>query len=98
MSEENLPTLEGCLEEIRTKPVVSPWPTLGVALGLSKGGTYDAMRRGDFETLRVGRLIKVICDAEERAAANRQRAVAAAEAREKARQELSGELRTPRAQ
>jgi len=31
-----------------------------VALGLSKGGTYDAMRRGDFETLRVGKLIKVI--------------------------------------
>jgi hypothetical protein len=60
MSEENLPSLEECLAEIRTKPVVSPWPTLGVALGLSKGGTYDAMRRGDFETLRVGRLIKVI--------------------------------------
>jgi hypothetical protein len=60
MSGEKLPTLEECIEEIRTKPVVSPWPTLGVALGLSKSGTYDAMRRGDFETLRVGRLIKVI--------------------------------------
>jgi hypothetical protein len=59
MSAETLPTVEQCLEEIRTKPTVPPWPTVGVAVGLSKGGTYDAMRRGDFETLRVGRLIKV---------------------------------------
>jgi hypothetical protein len=60
MSAETLPTVEQCLEEIRTKPVVSPWPTVGVALELSKGGTYDAMRRGDFETMRVGSRIKVI--------------------------------------
>jgi hypothetical protein len=60
MSTEKLPTLEACLEEIRTKPVVPPWPTVGVALGLSKGGTYDSMRRGDFETMRIGRLIKVV--------------------------------------
>jgi hypothetical protein len=60
MKEEKLPSLEQCLEEIRTKPVVSPWPTVGVALELSKGGIYEAVRRGDFETLRVGRLIKVI--------------------------------------
>ena len=60
MSEERLPSIEECMEEIRTKPTVAPWPTLGVALELSKGGTYDALRRGDFETLRVGKLIKVI--------------------------------------
>jgi hypothetical protein len=39
---------------------VPPWPTLGVALEMSKGGIYEAVRRGDFETIRVGRLIKVI--------------------------------------
>jgi hypothetical protein len=60
MSAETLPTVEQCLEEIRTKPTVPPWPTLGVALSLSKGAPYDAVNRGDFETLRVGRLIKVI--------------------------------------
>jgi hypothetical protein len=31
-----------------------------VVLEMSKGGVYDAVRRGDFETLRIGRLIKVI--------------------------------------
>jgi hypothetical protein len=60
MSEEQLPTIQECIEEIRTKPTVPPWPTLGVALELSKGGVYDAVRRGDFETIRIGRLIKVI--------------------------------------
>jgi hypothetical protein len=60
MSAETLPTVEQCLEEIRTKPVVPPWPTVGVALGLSKAGTYEAANRGDFETMRVGRLIRVI--------------------------------------
>jgi hypothetical protein len=60
MSEERLPSLEECIEEIRTKPTVPPWPTLAVVLDLSKGAAYDAVHRGDFETLRVGRLIKVI--------------------------------------
>jgi len=60
MTKHNEMTVEEAIEEIKTKPVVPPWPTVGVALGLSKGGTYDAMRRGDFETLRVGKLIKVI--------------------------------------
>jgi len=53
-------TIEEAIEEIRTKPTVPPWPTVGVAVGLSKGGTYDAVRRGDFDTIRSGRLIKVV--------------------------------------
>jgi hypothetical protein len=60
MSEEQLPSIEQCLEEIRTKPTVPPWPTLGVALAMSKGGVYDAVRRGDFEALRIGRRFKVV--------------------------------------
>jgi hypothetical protein len=60
MSEERLPSIEECIEEIKTKPTVPPWPTLGVVLDMSKGGTYDALRRGDFEFIRVGKLIKVV--------------------------------------
>jgi hypothetical protein len=60
MSQEILPTVEQCVEEIRTKPVVPAWPTVGVAVGLSKPGTYNAIHRGDFEVIRIGRLVKVI--------------------------------------
>jgi hypothetical protein len=60
MPEEQLPSIEECIEEIRTKPTVPPWPVLGVLFDLSKGGTYDAAHRGDFgEPLRIGKLIKV---------------------------------------
>ena len=45
MSEE-LPSVEECIDEIRTKPVVPIWPTVGVVFGLSKGGAYDSARRG----------------------------------------------------
>ena len=53
-------TTEEAIEEIRSKPVVSPWPVVGVVLGLSKGATYDAIRRGEIEVIEVGRLKKVI--------------------------------------
>jgi len=55
-----LPSAEEALEEIRTKPAVPAWPTVGVALDLSKGATYQAVRRGDFEVVRFGRLIRVV--------------------------------------
>jgi hypothetical protein len=56
---ESLPTVEEAMHDIRTKPVVSLWPTVGVALELSRGGAFQAAHRGDFETLRFGKLIKV---------------------------------------
>ena len=43
---EELPSVEECIDEIRTKPVVPIWPTVGVVFGLSKGGAYDSARRG----------------------------------------------------
>jgi hypothetical protein len=55
---KDLPTVEEALEEIRTKPIVSVWPTVGVALDLSRGAAFDAAHRGDFETLRLGKLLK----------------------------------------
>jgi hypothetical protein len=55
---ESLPTIEEAMNDIRTKPIVSIWPTVGVALGLSRGGTFEAAHRGDFEVLRFGKLIK----------------------------------------
>jgi hypothetical protein len=53
-------TVEEAVEEIRTKPVVSLWPTVGVACGLSRGATYEAVKRGEIEVLEFGRLKKAI--------------------------------------
>jgi hypothetical protein len=35
------------------------WPEVGNILGLSRGGTYDAAKRGDIRTIRLGRLKRV---------------------------------------
>lgn len=40
-------------------PTVDLWPTAGKALGLGRGATYAAARRGDIPTIRVSRLIRV---------------------------------------
>lgn len=35
-------------------------PDVGrVCFGLSRNGSYDAAKRGDFQTIKVGRLLKV---------------------------------------
>jgi hypothetical protein len=60
MTQEKLPTIEEAMQEIRTKPTVPIWPTVGVVLELSRGAAYDAAHRGDFETVRIGKLIKVV--------------------------------------
>lgn len=39
--------------------VLSLWPETGKILGLSRGATYEAAKRGDIRTLDVGRLKKV---------------------------------------
>lgn len=35
------------------------WPDTGKALGLGRNATYDAARRGEIPTIRLGRLVKV---------------------------------------
>ena len=60
MSEEKLPTIEEALNEIKTKPVVDIWPTMCVALDISKGAGYAAVNRGQIEVLEIGRLKKPI--------------------------------------
>ena len=60
MSEEKLPTIEEAVNEIKTKPVVDIWPTVAVALGISKGAAYAAVNRGEIEVLEIGRLKKPI--------------------------------------
>ena len=58
MTTKCLPSVEQALEEIRTRAVVNLWPTVSVALGISRGSTYDAAKRGEIETIQYGRLIK----------------------------------------
>jgi hypothetical protein len=56
----NLPTVEEALEEIGRKPLVNLWPTVGVALGISRGTVYAAAERGEIEVMPVGRLKKAV--------------------------------------
>jgi hypothetical protein len=51
-------TLEEALAEIRTKPVVPLWPHVGLALDISRTAVYAAARRGEIDTIGVGRLKK----------------------------------------
>ena len=48
------------MQDIKTKPTVPVWPHAGAVYGLSRGGTYDAVRRGEIETVRLGRVLKAI--------------------------------------
>jgi hypothetical protein len=41
------------------KLVMNLWPEAGQALGLSRGATYEAARRGEIPTIHLGRLKKV---------------------------------------
>jgi hypothetical protein len=51
--------IKDALAELDEKPLISI-PTAGVLLGLSRSGAYEAAARGEIETLRIGRLKKVI--------------------------------------
>ncbi len=53
-------TLDEAIRDIKTKPVVPVWPTVGLVLGLSRGATYDALKRGEIETVKYGRLHKAV--------------------------------------
>ena len=57
---KGLPTVAEALEEIRTKPLVNLWPTVGVAYGVSRGAIYDAAARGEIEVIGIGRLRKAV--------------------------------------
>jgi hypothetical protein len=53
-------TVEEALKEIRDKPVVDLWPTVGVALDLSRTSVYAAAKNGEIDVLEIGRLKKAI--------------------------------------
>jgi hypothetical protein len=47
------------LQELLSSPTADV-PDVGrVCFGLSRNGSYDAAKRGDFPTIKVGRLLKV---------------------------------------
>jgi len=60
MTAETLPTVEEALEEIRRKPLVDLWPTVAVALDVSRGTVYAEAERGNIAVLEIGRLKKAI--------------------------------------
>ena len=41
--------------EIMTRLTVPLWPTAGKALGLGRNSTFEGARRGEIETIAVGR-------------------------------------------
>jgi hypothetical protein len=51
-------TLEEVLNDIRRKPVVPLWPHVGLALDISRTAVYALARRGEIDTIDVGRLKK----------------------------------------
>jgi hypothetical protein len=48
-------TPQQMLEDIRTRPTVPLYPHAAWAYDLSRGGTYEAAKRGDIETVGMGR-------------------------------------------
>jgi hypothetical protein len=57
---EKLMKIEEAIREVHTKPLVALWPTTGALLGLSRSGVYGAAARGEIDTVRIGRLLKVV--------------------------------------
>jgi hypothetical protein len=53
-------THEQALEQIRKRAAVDLWPTVGLALGLSRGSVYEAAIRGEIEVLTYGRRKKAV--------------------------------------
>jgi len=47
------------LPDPHEQPTLDLWPETGGILRLSKQSTYDAARRGDIPTIRIGRRILV---------------------------------------
>jgi hypothetical protein len=53
-------TMTDAVADLRAKPVVPLWPTVGVLLNLSRGTVYAAAARREIETIRVGRSIRAV--------------------------------------
>ena len=47
------------LPDPREHPTLNLWPDTGLLLRLSRQATYDAARRGDIPTIRIGRRLLV---------------------------------------
>ncbi len=52
-------TADKVREALTTELTVPAWPTAGLALGLSRNPTYQAIRRGDIPSIRIGGAIRV---------------------------------------
>jgi hypothetical protein len=50
-----LMTVEEALDLIRKRATVDLWPTVALALSLSRGSVYEAATRGEIEVLTYGR-------------------------------------------
>jgi excisionase family DNA binding protein len=47
------------LPDPQIRPTLPVWPDTGQLLGLSKASTYEAVRRGEIPSIRVGRRLLV---------------------------------------
>jgi hypothetical protein len=54
------PDLEAILEDIHRQPTVKIWPHAARALGLGRGSAYAAASRGEIDTIRIGRSVRVV--------------------------------------
>jgi hypothetical protein len=52
-------TLNEVREMLDTNAVVPLWPQCGKALNLSRWSAYEAAKRGDIQTIQIGRLKRV---------------------------------------
>jgi hypothetical protein len=48
------------LRELNSKPVIALWPTAATVLSISRSEVYAGAKRGEIETLAIGRLRKAI--------------------------------------
>jgi hypothetical protein len=48
------------LPDPETTPTIPVWPDAGRAVGMGRSATYDAVRRGELPTVRVGRRVLVL--------------------------------------
>jgi hypothetical protein len=52
--------IDAALRELNTKPLIDLWPTTAAVLSISRSEVYAAAKRGEIETLAIGRLRKAI--------------------------------------
>jgi hypothetical protein len=53
-------TLKDAIEEIRTRPTVRLWPTVGLVLDMSRGSVYEAAHRGEIDVIWMGHRCKAV--------------------------------------